>query len=132
MVADEAADLGLTGRDRIALQRDMDLAVVVAQVAVGGDRPEVHPLADVGVTEEPFVILVGMALDDRRLDLAADPAVRADDTPPRRLARKSWVSRPMQHGPSIRVNGWTQTSGPTMIGPFVVSKTVYGSIRAVS
>ena len=53
-------------------------------------------------------------------------------TAPRRLARKSCESAPIEHGPSIRVNGCTQTFGPSVIGPFTVSKTVYGSIRAVS
>ena len=38
----------------------------------------------------------------------------------------------MWHGPSTRVNGWTQTPASSVIGPFVVSNTVYGSIRAVS
>ena len=95
----------------------MDLAVIVAQVAVGGDRPQVDPLADVGVAQESLVILVGVTVDDRRLDLAADPAVGPIVTEPRRLARKSWVSAAIEHGPSIRVNGWTQTFGPSMIGP---------------
>ena len=78
VVADEAADLGLAGLDRVALEGNGNLAVIVAQVAVGGDRPQVDPLADVGVTEEPLVILVGMTVHDRRLHLAADPAVGAD------------------------------------------------------
>ena len=78
MVADEAADLGLAGRHRIALKRNVHLAVIVAQVAVGGDRPQVDPLADVGVPEEALVVLVGEPLHDRGLDLAADPAIRSD------------------------------------------------------
>ena len=81
VVADEAADLGLAGRHRVASEGDEDLAVVVAQVAVRGDRPQVDPLADVGVAQEPLVILVRVAVNDRRLDLAADPAVRADRHP---------------------------------------------------
>ena len=65
------------GGDRVAAERHAHLAVVVAQVAVGGDRPQVDPLADVGVAQEPLVVLVDVAVDDRRLDLAADPAARA-------------------------------------------------------
>ena len=82
MVADEAADLGLAGGDGVAGDRDEDLAVVVPEVAVGGDRAQVDPLADVGVAEEPLVVLVRVAVDDARLDLATDPAVRADGGPP--------------------------------------------------
>ena len=68
------ADLGVPGGDRLAAQRHGDLAVVVAQVAIGGDRAEVDPLADVGVAEEPVVVLVGGPVDDAGLDLAADAA----------------------------------------------------------
>src|SRR5271157_1365457 len=78
MVADEAADLGLSGRDRVTLKRDEDLAVVVSQVAVGSDRSQIHPFADVRVAQEALVILVGETMNDRVLDLAADPAIRAD------------------------------------------------------
>jgi len=39
--------------------------------------------------------------------------------PPRTLARKSWVSRPIEHGPSTRVNGWTQAPAAIEIGPLV-------------
>ena len=125
MVADETADLRLAGRDRIALERHEDLAVVVAQVAVGSDRAEVDPLADVGVTQESLVILIGMAVHDGVLDLAADPA----DWPDRHAAaevgpEQLGIGRRSEQGPSIRVNGWTQTFGPNVIGPLVVSKTV--------
>ena len=44
--------------------------------------------------------------------------------PPRTLARNNWVSRPMEQGPSTRVNGWTHAPAATVIGPLVVSKTV--------
>ena len=113
VVADEAADLGLAGRNRVALKRNVHLAVVVAQVAVGRDRPQVDPLADVGVPQEPFVILVGIAR--ARSTASTSPPIRQLGpivTQPRRLARKSCVSAPIEHGPSIRVNGWTQTFGP--------------------
>ncbi len=52
--------------------------------------------------------------------------------PPRTFARKSWVSRPMKQGPSTLVNGWTQAPAAIVIGPLVVSKTVYGSTLADS
>src|SRR5215211_3097307 len=55
VVADIAADLRLAGGDRLAAQGHGDLAVVVAQVAVGGDGAEVDPLADVGVPQEAIV-----------------------------------------------------------------------------
>ena len=48
----------------VAAERDEHLAVVVAQVAVRGDRPEVDPLADVGVAQEALVVLVRVAVDD--------------------------------------------------------------------
>ena len=81
MVADEAADFRLAGGHGVAAEGHEDLAIVVPEVAVGGDRPEVDPLADVGVAQETLVILIGEAVDDRRLDLAADPAIRADRHP---------------------------------------------------
>ena len=81
----------------------VDLAVVVAEVAVGGDRPEVHPLADVGVAEEPLVVLVRVAVDDRRLDLAADPAVGAErhaaaEVGPEELGVAADVAGPLDPG----------------------------------
>src|SRR5271166_4470100 len=78
MVADEAADLGLSGRDRVTLKRDEAFAVVVSQVAVGGDRYQIHPFADVRVAQEALVVLVGKPVDDAGLDLAADAAVGSD------------------------------------------------------
>ena len=39
---------------------------------------QVDPLADIRVAEEALVVLVRVAVDDRRLDLAADPADRSD------------------------------------------------------
>src|SRR5271157_5548907 len=102
MVADEAADLGLSGRDRVTLKRDEDLAVVVSQVAVGSDRSQIHPFADVRVAQEALVILVGETMNDRVLDLAADPAIRADryrapDVRPKELglgADVAWALHP--------------------------------------
>ena len=82
MVPQEAPDLDLSRRHRVAAEGDGDLAVIVAQVAVGGDRPEVDPLADVSVAEEAFVVLVGVAVDDGMLDLAADAAVGAEGDAP--------------------------------------------------
>ena len=78
MIAQKAADFRLAGRDRIAPQRDVDLAVIVAEVAVGSDRAEIHPFADIRMAQEAFVVFVRVAVDDRFLDLAADPAIGAD------------------------------------------------------
>ena len=50
----------------------------IAQVAVGGDGAEVDPRADVGVAQEPLVVLVGVAVHDAGFDLAADAAVGPD------------------------------------------------------
>ena len=80
--------LAWPGRDRVALQGHENLAVVVTQVAVGRDRPQVDPFANIGVAQEPFVILVGMPVDDRGLDLAADPAVGPDRDAARMLAER--------------------------------------------
>ena len=58
-----------------------DRGVVVLQIAVGGQGPQVDPLAQVGVAQEAVVVLVRVALEDRLLDLAADAADRADRVP---------------------------------------------------
>ena len=63
-------------------------------------------------------------MNDRVLDLAADPAIRADryrtpDVRPKELglgADVAWALHPRE---------WLDpTLGPTKMGPFVVSKTV--------
>ncbi len=74
VISNETADLGLAGRDRDPLEGDMDLAVIVAQVAVGRDGAQVDPLTDVGVAQESFMVLVRETVDDRVFNFAADPA----------------------------------------------------------
>ena len=61
MVADEASDLRLAGRNWVSLQRDVNFAIVVPQITVGRDRTQVNPFAHVGVPQKAFMILVGMA-----------------------------------------------------------------------
>ena len=58
--------------------RKTDRAVVGAQVADLRAGAEVDPFADVGVAEEAVVRLVGVAVQDAGLDLAADAALRPD------------------------------------------------------
>ena len=79
VIADQGADFRRArGKLRAAVERDLDFRVIVLQVAVGGQGPEVDPLSYVGVAEESVVILVGIALDDRLFHLAADAAHGAD------------------------------------------------------
>src|SRR5262249_53576503 len=72
--AEERADLRRAARDRLAVDDDVDFAVVVLEVARRRQCAEVHPLPDHAVPDEPVVALVRVALPDARLDLAGDPA----------------------------------------------------------
>src|SRR5260370_25464286 len=76
-MAQEAADLGLPGVDQPAIDHDADFPVIVAEVAVVGAGPEVDPFTDIGVAQEPIVVLVAVTLHNAGLDLAAYPAVRS-------------------------------------------------------
>ena len=78
VVAEVGADLHQAAVDRPAADAERDRAVVGAQVADLRAGAEVDPLADVGVAQEAVVGLVGVAVQDAGLDLAADAAVRAD------------------------------------------------------
>src|SRR5262249_13857757 len=78
MIADEAAHLGSASRHLPATDRHDDFAVIVPQVAGLCSGPDVHPLAHVAMSEKAVVIFVGKALENARLDLAADAATRAE------------------------------------------------------
>jgi hypothetical protein len=93
MVGQEAAQLEDAAIDLAEpFQRDADRAIGVFQVAISCHRPDVDPLAQVGVAQEAIVVLVAIALDDAGLDLAADPA----DRPDRRLGQDA---RPRDNRP---------------------------------
>src|SRR5947207_16021404 len=78
VVADEAPDLGLARFDDMSRHRHADRAVVVAQVAIVRPGAQIHPFTDVAKSQKSFVILVAITVQDARLDLATDSAVRSD------------------------------------------------------
>src|SRR5207237_883382 len=53
-------------------------AIGVFQVAISRHRADIDPFAEVRMAEEAVVMLIAIALYDRGLDFAADPADRAD------------------------------------------------------
>src|SRR5204862_2450081 len=66
--ADERARLGDSAVDLPAVLPDAHAAVVVLEVARGGERPEVHPLGDHAVADEAMVALVAVPLPHARVD----------------------------------------------------------------
>src|SRR5947209_563569 len=78
VVAEEAADLDQARRHGPAADRNRHFAIIIAQVAALRAGAEVHPFAHITMAQETVMILVGMALDNTRLDLAADPAIGAE------------------------------------------------------
>src|SRR5438105_4665207 len=78
MVADVAADFGLTRRHAQAAHGHQYLGVVMPQIAGLRSGPDIDPLAQVAMAQEALVILVREAMNDARFDLPANPAERAD------------------------------------------------------
>src|ERR1043165_5368605 len=79
MVADQRADFDRAGADRgLAVENHLDAPVIVFKVRVGGESSQVHPFADVGMTEESVVIFVGVTVDDRLFHSATESAAGAD------------------------------------------------------
>jgi len=72
VVADDRADKHLAAIDEATVDRHLHVAVGVFQIARHGIRTEVNPLADVAMAEKAVVLFVGIAVDDRLFDFAAD------------------------------------------------------------
>ena len=72
IVAHDAADELHAGGDLLAAVLHLHVAVGVFQVAVAGAGAEVDPASQVAVAQKAVVLLVGVGLDDRGFDLAAD------------------------------------------------------------
>src|SRR5207245_5748567 len=95
------ANLLQTGRHEAPGDGDGDFAVVMAQVAIVRAGAEVDPFADVTVPQEAIVILVHVAVKDRRLDLASHAAVRPNgrtgaDPGAQDLRARADIARPLQ------------------------------------
>src|SRR5687768_3090994 len=76
VIADQRADLHQAGIDFTTRCPDPDIRVVVLEIAVGGERSEVHPHADVRVAHEAFVRFVRIAEYDGLFELPVDLAAR--------------------------------------------------------
>src|SRR5439155_24223311 len=76
--ADQGADLRASAVDLGAIDEDAHGSIVVLEIAGGGERTQVHPLADRAVADEAVMPFVRVSLPHRFLDLAGDPALRAD------------------------------------------------------
>lgn len=74
LVADEAANFRARINFTFAFNVDSDAAVGVFQVAVGCQRAQVDPLADISVTEKAIVILVTVAVNDALFNFTTDSA----------------------------------------------------------
>ena len=103
----------------LAVEDHRDAGVVVLQVAVGRQRAEVDPLAHVGVAQEAVVVLVGVAVDDRLLDLAAHAAHRADRVALAALRAQqdrllADVARPFDAGEGMDLDAFVEIDRPVL------------------
>src|SRR5690606_34915859 len=78
VIADDRAEKHLIAVNFTPVDRYLDRPVRVLQIARDRVRAQVHPLADVTVSDEPVMLLIRVAVEDRALNLAADLAIRAD------------------------------------------------------
>src|SRR5262249_54025469 len=78
MIADDRADELLPAFYADTVEVHPDRAVRVLEIAGNRVSPEIRPRRDERVAEETIVLLVGVALENRCFDLAADLANRAD------------------------------------------------------
>src|SRR5262245_26244221 len=94
VVADVRADLRPPRRKTLAVDGDVDGAVIVTEIARLRGSAEIDPFADVRMAQKSFVILVAVGVNDARFDLAADPAARTDAAAAAQLRAEDAAFRP--------------------------------------
>jgi len=75
VISHETAEFQHPAGYRVPSQLNLDLAVVVLEIAIGGSSAKVDPFSDYGVAEKAFMPLIGISLEDRTFDLATQSAL---------------------------------------------------------